>query len=418
MSEEHEIEQSIEEMEFTRKKAVHAVVSFALCLLVLALTVASVFVLIKLMPDAKKTVPDQLVPAVDVVVVHKADRPLEIMTQGVVESVRDVLLSVEVGGRVVRVSPNMLKGSVVTEGERLVEIEQDDYLAALKQAEANRAAVELQLTQEEARREQAIRDWKKLGRGEPSELVLRQPHIESAQALLESAREEVKRAERNIARTVITAPFPGMVRDESVEIGAVLNPGSMVARIYSTTELEVRLPLSLEDFGSLKRDEGGAVVGEVVLKGVIGVDTYTWPGQVVRTDGEIDRETLSATVIVKVGESGANPVYLRRPPVGLFVQAEIPGRVLPGIVEIPRMALRGNATVLVVGADNRMREKTVMIHSTLRKTVLVNDGLSDGDRVIVTRMSGVVENSEVEIVKRDGREVAPPEEPDAPRGTE
>ena len=418
MSDEHEIEQSFEEMEFTRKKAVHAVVSFALCLLVLALTVASVFVLIKLMPDAKKTAPEQLVPAVKVVEAHKADRSLEVVTQGVVESVRDVVLSVEVGGRVVRVSPNMLKGSVVTEGERLVEIEQDDYLAALKQAEANREAAELQLAQEEARREQAIRDWKKLGRGEPSELVLRQPHIESAQALLDSAREEVKRAERNLARTIITAPFPGMVRDESVEIGAVLNPGSMVARIYSTTELEVRLPLSLEDFGSLKRDESGAVVGEVVLKGVIGVDTYEWPGQVVRTDGEIDRATLSATVIVRVGESEENPVYLRRPPVGMFLEAAIPGKVLPGIVEIPRMALRGNATVLVVDADNRLQEKAVTIHRTLRKTVLVSDGLNDGDQVIVTRMSGVVENIEVEIVERDGRETAPTEEPHEPKDTE
>ncbi len=92
-------------------------------------------------------------------------------------------------------------------------------------------------------------------------------------------------------------------------------------------------------------------------------------------------------------------------------------KMLSGIAEIPRRALRGNDAVLVVDEKNRMSEKTVTIHSTLRKTVLLSDGLDDGDVLIVTRMSGVLEDTAVEIVNRDGKDVASPEKPDEPEGS-
>lgn len=398
MSEDHEMEESFEEMEFTRKKALHAVLSFALALVLIVVLVVVVVVMQMTKSKADKEERSQLVPAVAVLPVRTVDRALELVSQGVVESMRDVVISAEVGGRVVEVSPNLLQGAVVTEGEWLVRIEKADYHSALLLAKAGMEDANLQLDQEKARRDQALRDWKKLGRGEPSDLVLRKPHIASAEARLVSATEEVERAGRNIERTEITAPFSGTVREESVEFGAVLTPGSMVARIYSTDKLEVRLPLSLEDFGSLPRDEEGKVTGEVTLKGVIGMDEYRWSGRVVRMDGEIQRATLSATVIVEVEASETNPVYLRRPPVGLFVEAVIPGMVIAGVVEIPRWALRGKDRVLVVDGDSRMHEVQVTIRRSLPGTVLVSDGLKDGDLVIVTRMSGVVDNGKVEVV--------------------
>lgn len=396
----HESEESMEEMEFTRKKAVHAVMSFGLALVIIVVLIVVVLVLIATKPQAGTVERVQLVPAVQVQVVRMENRRAEIVSQGVVESVREVTLSAEVGGRVITLSPNLLHGAAVREGELLVEMEKADYVADLRRAEASLEEAKLQLIQEESRKEQSLRDWEKLGKGEAGPLVLHIPQLAAATVRVKSAAAEVGRSIRNVERTVITAPFAGKIREKAIEYGGILRPGSMVATLYSVDDLEVRLPLSLVDYGYLGRDEDGQVVGTVELIGVIGSDRYEWIGEVVRSDGEIDRATLSSSVIVKVAPSEDNPAYLRFPPVGLFVEATIPGRVLEQVVEIPRMALRGvqQNEVLVVDEDSTMQKRVVTIVRYLRTAVLVRGGLIDGDQVIVTRMSGASDKVKVEVV--------------------
>ena len=127
-----------------------------------------------------------------------------------------------------------------------------------------------------------------------------------------------------------------------------------MAELYSPTRLEVRLPLSLEDFGFLKRADDGSIAGDVTLRGTVGITEYTWTGQVARIDGEVDRKTLSATAIVKISDkiNPGHPPHLQYPPVGLFVRATVPGRNLEGVTELPRMALRNSDTVIVVDDKN------------------------------------------------------------------
>ena len=410
MKDAEEPAENLEEMESTRKTAIHAVVSFVLGMLILVALVGVVVVLVKTKPKAAREDSKPLLPVVDVWEVSKRTRQATIVSQGVVESVREVSLAAEVGGRVVTVSPQLLRGAKLREGEVLVEIEQADYLAELEGAKASLKEVELVLAQEEARKEQAMRDWKKLGRGEASDLMLRIPQLASAVARRDSALAAVARADRNVGRTIITAPFSGMVRMESIELGAVLAPGSMVAEIYSTEELEVRLSLTLDDFAYLRREEDGTVRGEVRLIGTIGSNRYEWPGEVVRVDGEINRETLSATVIVRIGEAEEGPAYLRRPPVGLFVEAVVPGRDLEALAKIPRDALRGGKEILVIGEKNRLSIRTVRISRSDRSYVYVAEGVEDGEAVVTTRMSGAANEVEVQIKTRSGEEVEPVEE--------
>jgi RND family efflux transporter MFP subunit len=405
MSEPEEIEESLEEMESTRRKAIHAVMSFLLGVVILIILAAVVVFLVKTKSKADRVVAKPLVPVVDVWEVSTKPWQATIVSQGVVESIREVTLSAEVAGRVVLVAPQLLRGAAVGEGDVLVEIEQADYLAEQARAEAALAEAKLVYAQEEARKEQALRDWQKLGRGKPSDLMLRIPQLASAEARVDSATAEVARAARNVERTRITAPFDGTVRMESVELGAILVPGSMVAQMYSTRELEVRLPLALSDFGFLQRNDDGSVEGEVVLTGTIGTRRCEWPGQVVRVDGEVDRETLSATIIVRVGEAADEPPYLRYPPVGLFVEAIVPGRELKSLAKIPRDALRGGSEVIVVDENNLLSIREVRIARSDRTHVYVSEGVENGEPVVTTRMSGVANGVEVEINKRRGENV-------------
>jgi hypothetical protein len=189
------------------------------------------------------------------------------------------------------------------------------------------------------------------------------------------------------------------VRSANTEVGAVVAPGSMVAELYTSAELEVRLPLSLEDFGFLARDAEGKVTGEVVLKGTIGGQEYAWKAEPVRVDPEIERSTLSAHIAVKVlpAEGTAFPL----PPVGLFVDAEISGKTLADVIEIPRRALLENKRAIVVMEDGKIAFRDLTIPRLTRDSALVSGGLGAGDRVVLTRLSTPVSGMEVEIEKED-----------------
>jgi RND family efflux transporter MFP subunit len=386
-----------ERAEKDRKEQVKAVASFVLILAIIVGTVLGIVLLVINKRVAKEDVKQRIVPTVEIVVVTGADHTVKILTQGVVESARETMLAAEVGGRVMEISPSFKQGGVVKKGERLLQIDPADYRAALAAAEVRRAEAELALELERARVEQAKLDWAKLGSGSDplNPLVLREPYLAAAEASAASAVEAAAKARRDVERTEILAPFDAGLRSANAEVGAVVAPGTMVAELYASGDLEVRLPLSLEDFGFLARDAEGKVTGEIVLKGKIGAEEYVWKAETARVDPEIARETLSAHIAVKVLPTEGSDFPL--PPVGLFVNAEIAGKTLDDVKEIPRRALLEGNRAIVVMADDKIAFRDLKIPRLTRDTALVSGGLEAGDRVVLTRLSAPVSGMEIEI---------------------
>lgn len=370
--------------------------SFMLILAILGITILGVILLVVNRRIAKEEEKARIIPAVFVHEVEKSDYRVLLETQGAVESARQTSLAAEVGGRVMEISPNLKRGGIVEKGERLVQIDPSDYRSALANSEVGQADAELALEQERARVEQAKLDWDKLGRGVPSNpLVLRGPQLAAAEARAASTREEAARARRDIERTEVFAPFDAGVRTVGVEVGAVVAPGTTVAELYASTELEVRLPLSLVDFGFLDRDEKGEVRGEVELFGKIGVKEYTWKAVPVRVDPEIERKTLSASVVVKVLPSDRTDFPL--PPVGLFVKATLEGQLIQDVAEIPRRGLLEGDRVITVDEGGKIDFRKIELIRLTEKTAVIHDGISAGDTIVLTRLSAPVVGMEVEI---------------------
>lgn len=382
-------------MEDQRKSTLRAVFSFVAVLLLLAISLGAAILLIVNRRIASEEPRQRPLPNVEVLAVKTTDHPVRIETQGVVESRRETSLAAEVAGRVVEISPNLKRGGVIAEGERLVQIEPADYRSALARAEAAVAEAQLALAQEEARFEQARRDWEKLGRGAGSPLVLREPQREASRAALASAQAEVERARRDIERTEIRAPFDASVREASVEVGAVISPGQMIATVYSSTDLEIRLALPLEDFGFLQRGPDGEPRGAVTLSGTIGGDRFEWPAQALRLDAEIDRRTLSGHLIARVLPQPGSAFPL--PPVGLFVQARIAGTTLPNVAEVPRRALLEGNRALIVDPESRIYFREIEVVRSTRDMAIVRSGLAAGDQLVLTRLSAPVNGMQVRI---------------------
>ncbi|MBK1833928.1 efflux RND transporter periplasmic adaptor subunit [Roseibacillus ishigakijimensis] len=411
MSEELEAERSHEEMEAERQTALRAVLSFVAVLGILAALVAAVWILVKTKPQAvKKAEEAALARSVAVALVGQASGGAEIVAEGVVESQREVTLTAEVSGKLTEVNEKLVPGGRVRRDEILVAIEPADYRAALEQAKATRdkakqalAEARLAIEQEEARREQALRDWEQLGGGEPSDLLVRKPQLESARARvasaeadIASAEAEIERAARNLDRTIIRAPFDAVVREESVEVGAVLAPGISIATLFSEESLEVELPLKLADYALLRRDADGQVEGEVTLTGTLGTRSVSWPARIVRTTGEVSRGALTAGVVAAV-EPTDGEGELRLPPPGLFVEASLTGQALNEAVVIPREAVREGDRVAVVAADETLTFRQLQIVRTTPDTVLATSGVEAGERVVLTRLTGALEGTPVTV---------------------
>ena len=114
------------------------------------------------------------------------------------------------------------------------------------------ADAELALIQEEARAEQAARDWEKIGGDKPaSDLVLRVPFLISAKARVTAAIASRNKAKADLDRTKIVAPFDCRVRSVNMNLGATIVPGAQLGTIYDPNNLMIRLPFSLDDYAQL-----------------------------------------------------------------------------------------------------------------------------------------------------------------------
>ena len=133
---------------------------------------------------------------------------------------------------------------------------------------------------------------------------------------------------------------------------------------------------------------------------------HEWQGHIVRTEGEIDPKSRMVHVVARVADPYGRSSDVARPPlaVGLFVDAEIMGRVVEDAFILPRAALRDWEgadvdQVLVIDAESRLRFRKVEVLRAERERVIVSAGLEPGELVCVSPLRTVVDGMFVEVAK-------------------
>ena len=352
-------------------------------------------------PEANKEAPPRVIPVVKVVEVRVATEQLTIETQGRVEPVRRTQAASEVMGRVVMVSPKFKAGGEFARNEIMLEIDSADYVAALATAQSSLADARLLLAQEQARAQQALRDWEKLGRGKPSDLVIRKPQIESAKARIVAAEASVQKATRDLDRTKLHAPYHCRVEATYTDLGSYIITGTKLADLYSADAFEARVPLTLEELGYMEED--GVIGAPVIVRALLGGSERIWQGTIVRSEGIVDRQTMTMYVVVGI-EPKLEAGQYRLPAQGLFVRASVEGRKMDRVIKVPRSALRSDNTVLTITAENKLEIVPVKLARTLHHSVLVSEGLKDGAKVIVSPVDTPVPGMQLALQVDEGVE--------------
>ncbi|MDP7496530.1 MAG: efflux RND transporter periplasmic adaptor subunit, partial [Roseibacillus sp.] len=346
------------------------------------------------------------------VVVEKAvvsEVELKLKSGGEVLPRRRTAVSAEVGGRLSFVHDQFETGETFEgggperRGDLLLQIDRADYEAALAAGEATLADARLMLTMEEARKAQAMRDWLKIGNGEEaSELVKRIPQIASAKAKIAAAEAALEKAKRDLNRTEIRVPYDCRLERTYVDVGSTVTPGMPLVDLVSLGAVEVRLPLSLEDYGYLMRKDGG-ITGEVEAIGRIGGKTVNWNGRIIRSEEMVERTTRSINVVAEFGTDGGDA-----PPIGMFVQAFIRGKTLSEVVRVPRSAMIDGDNVLLA-KEGRLDIRPVEVLRTETAEVIVRGGSAKGEvpagaQIVITPPNSPVQNRRIAIEEPAGGE--------------
>ncbi len=344
-------------------------------------------------PVPEKTEQAKSLMVVDFIKADLKTVSFEIPSQGIVEAHRRSQLAAEVPGKVVYVDPLFEVGQAVPANHTLISLDATDFDAAIAQAEATLADAESALRSEEARRDQAERDWERdsgrnRGFDQAPPLVQRIPQLKSALAREESARKAVEKAKQDKARTEIKAPYDSIIAAKHTELGSYLAPGVMVAEVFESGPYEVRLPVSVDELTHLELNEAGDPTGVAKLNATVGSKVLNWEAEIIRNEGEIDRQTRSLYLVARIeNSSGAEA----RP--GLFVSASVTGKPYDSVAAIPFQAFTNLNQVLVIKEEDgqdKLYPRDVEVLYRDGNTVYVESGLNQGDRVCVTEVPDLI----------------------------
>jgi len=267
------------------------------------------------------------------------------------------------------------------------------------------------LAEEQARGEQALIDWERLGNeGLAPTLVLREPQMQAAQARVSSAEAGLTKAKLDLERTAIRAPYDGRVLSQMVELGQVVSVNTQLGEIYSTDIAEVRLPIRNNDlrFVDLPERAGSSIPVSVFSELV---SNHVWEAQIVRTEGAIDDTARQLHVIAEIPspfESGDGLWSLK---IGEYVTAKIAGRELQDVIMIPASAIYQGSFAYVV-EEGLLQRRELDIAWSNESEALVVAGLAAGDELVTTLLGQVTSGVAVKVkgkgpVRQSRSEVTP-----------
>ncbi|MCP4721301.1 MAG: hypothetical protein GY860_17745, partial [Desulfobacteraceae bacterium] len=227
--------------------------------------------------------------------------------------------------------------------------------------------------------------------------------ISEAQNELAQARSDLKTAKLNVKRCVITAPFSGRFKEESIEVGTYINLGTTALTLADDRIIEIQVPLSdkeaFEKLG-LRKDTTSQALSSNFKKIDCRVETMTGkifasvPGivhRIVKYDSS--SRTLYLAVRVNREKLAHTPIPVMD---GMFCKVSIKGKPVQDAVRIPGSALNPDNTVYLA-RNNRLTTLPVVQIMEEGDNLFISGNFEPLDQIITTPLSDPIENSLLDI---------------------
>ncbi len=344
---------------------------------------------------------------------------LTIRGSGTVRPKSQIIMSSQVAGRVEWASPAFASGGRFEKGDLLLRIEEADYVNRVDAASAAVAQRQVEVLQWEEEQALAREEYQRMlareGMDAPdsaslSSLIFREPQLQAAQAGLRSAEAQLADARLALGRTRLVAPFDGIVRSKSVDVGQYVAPGQNLGSLYDTDEVEIVVPLT-DTEASLVEGLWDAGAGDeatripATVRATFGGREYEWPAYVDRAEGALNQETRAVDVVVRVPDPFMSDETGRRPPLllGTYASVDIQGVAREAYAVLPRMALRDGEAVYVVEHDTLLVVRPAVVLQEIGGDVFVSADIAAGEPVVVSPMNIVTDSMVVQVANGGSR---------------
>lgn len=339
--------------------------------------------------QASKGQPELPTTPVKVQQVSTQDIPIPVRGTGVVVAAQQIALVPQVSGKIVSTDDRLMPGGRFSAGEVIATIDSRDYRALLDQEKSRAQQAELELALEVGRSDVAAREWEMVNSDgtTPSDLALRKPHRALAEQQVVAANGALRRARLNVERTRLEAPFNAIIVEESIDIGQVVGPGTVVAQLVGTDQLwvSVSLPMANIDVLQFEKRDGVGSSATIIQRLADGRQLES-KGHALQLGGTLDTQTRLAQVTVAIDNPFDNQAGTLPLLPGAYVEVIFEGLVEAQAVRIPRAALYDGSRVWV-SEDNKLSPRDVTVAGGDDDFVLVSSGLNSGDELIVSSLS-------------------------------
>jgi len=326
-------------------------------------------------PDGKSAPgaggPPAGMPPPEVVVVQVGSKAATLTQElpGRVEAVRTAQVRARVEGIVEK--RLFTEGSDVRAGQPLFRLDDRTYRTAAQAAEADVEVKRLNLSRVESLL--------------PIKAVSQQ-EVDLARAALKQSEAQLARARLDLENTTVPAPISGHIGRTAVTEGALVgrNDATLLATIEQLEPVNVlftqpnadvlRLKSALAA-GQLKATDSRIV--ELILENG---QPYSHKGRLFFSDMSVDPSTGAVTLKAEF----PNPKRLLLP--GTFVRVRLPQAVAENMITVPQRAVMSGPQgqfVLLVGPENKVTPRPVKVGAMSGTDFVVEDGLKDGETLIV-----------------------------------
>ncbi len=283
---------------------------------------------------------------------------------GTLEAVQQVVVSPEVGGRVV--SLHFDSGATVRTGVALVQLND-----APERGDLDRFRAMTEFARRELDRMESITDRR----------AISQTAVDEAKRRLDEARAEITRTEALIAQKLIRAPFAGVLGVRKINVGEYLQPGQSIVTLTNLDKLYANFTVPEQVLGQLSDGQS------------VDVTADAFPEQPFRaTISTIEPQVAVETRTLTVQATLANQEHLLRP--GMFVAVRV---ILPpehDVITVPETAvdktIYGDSVFVVhqttAAAPDRPSYTAERVFVKTGRSVdgriVIREGLAPGDRII------------------------------------
>lgn len=359
----------------------------------------------QLKPEPPKKDDKKLDLLVEVVSLELSTESFQISSQGTVRPRTQTVLSAEVVGSIVSISPKFIAGGVFRADEVLMRIDPTNYTVAVDKAEAYVKQRQIEYDGAKKLRSKGYRA---------------ESEFASAAAALAAAQAELVNSRRDLERTFIRLPYEGMVLSKDADIGQFVNRGTTLGVTFATDLAEVRLPLTDLDLAFVAmpdiaeiRQTGIADGPPVKLTAVQKGKHVEWDARIVRSEGVVDERSRVTYAVAQIEDPYKLHGEGTSLPIGTFVAAHITGSSALDVFRIPRTALRGADQVLIVDDENKIEIRTIEIVRSDADFAYAIGGVSAGERITTTAIEAPTNGMSVRIAESladgevaDGKQIA------------